>query len=201
MSKLSCGPCDKVSIDFSGPYPKGEYILLVIDEYSRYPELEFVRSTSGKTVIPKLNRIFSTFGIPCVVKTDNGLPFQGHCFNAFCNELGFRHRRITPHWPRANGEVERFMRTLNKTIEAAQCENKMWESELFTFLRNYRATPHSSTGQTPAFLMFGCNIVTKLPQYTEKPENDQALRQKDAKEFMKQSAERKKEHKVHDFQN
>ena len=36
------------------------------------------------------------------------------------------------------------MRTLNKTIEAAQCANKIWESELFTILHNYRATPHSS---------------------------------------------------------
>ena len=203
MSTLPRGPWDKVSIDFSGPYPNGEYILVVIDEYSLFPELEIVRSTNGKTVIPKLNRIFSTFGIPRVVKTDNGSPFQGHCFRDFSNELGFRHRKITPHWPRANGEAERFMRTLNKTVEAAQCENKSWENELFTFLRNYRATPHSSTGQTPAFLLFGRNIGTKLPQYTEKPENDQALRQKDtaAKEIMKQNAERKKEHKVHDFQN
>ena len=51
--------------------------------------------------------------------------------------------------------------------------------------------------------MFGRNSVTKLPQYTEKLENDHALRQKDAaaKEIMKQSVERKKEHKVHDLQN
>jgi len=72
------------------------------------------------------------------------------------------------------------MQTLNKTVEATGCENKSWENELFTFLHNYHAKPHLSTGQTPAVLMFGLNIVTTLSQYTEKPENDQALRQQDA---------------------
>ena len=45
--------------------------------------------------------------------------------------------------------------------------------------------------------MFGRNTVNNLPQHTEKPENDQALRQQDAaaKEVMKQNVE----HKVHDF--
>ena len=51
--------------------------------------------------------------------------------------------------------------------------------------------------------MYGRNIATKLPQYTEKPENGQAHRQQDAaeKEIMKQNAERKKEHNVQGFQN
>jgi len=49
ISTLPRETWDKVSIDFSGPYSNGEYVLVVIDEYSRYPELEVVCSTSGKT--------------------------------------------------------------------------------------------------------------------------------------------------------
>ena len=201
MSKLPRGPWDKVSVDFSGPYPNGEYLLVVIDEYSRFPEIEIVRSTAGKSVIPKLNRIFSSFGIPRVVKSDNGPPFNGYRFKDFKNELGFHHRKITPHWPRANGEVERFMRTLNKTVEAAHCENKVWQHELFTFLRNYRATPHTTTGETPASLMFARNIATKLPEFAAKKQNDEAVRQKDqaAKERMKGDAEKRKQHESHTF--
>ena len=89
MSKLPRGPWDKVSVDFSGPYPNGEYLLVVIDEYSRFPEIEIVRSTAGKSVIPKLHRIFSSFGIPRVVKSDNGPPFNGYRFKDFKNKLGF----------------------------------------------------------------------------------------------------------------
>jgi len=49
-----------------------------------------------KTAILKLKLTCSTFGIPRVVKTDNGSPFQGHSFKDLCTELGFRHCRITP---------------------------------------------------------------------------------------------------------
>ena len=56
------------------------------------------------------------------------------------------------------------MRTLNKTVEIAQSEGKVWQHQLFTFLRNYRATPNVSTGQSPASLMFAHNIATKLPE-------------------------------------
>ena len=51
----------------------------------------------------------------------------------FKNELCFCHRKITPHWPCANCEVEEFMRTLNKIMEAAQSENKVWQHEFLHF--------------------------------------------------------------------
>ena len=47
--------------------------------------------------------------MPQVVKSDNGPPFNGHEFAQFADYLGFKHRRVTPLWPEANGEVERFM--------------------------------------------------------------------------------------------
>jgi hypothetical protein len=78
----------------------------------------------------------------------------------FANYLGFHHRRITPLWPKANGEAERFMRTIGKVIKAAQID-KNWKQELYKFLRNYRATPHSTTGVPPAQALFGKVMVHK----------------------------------------
>ena len=57
-TKLPLAPWTEVSVDFCGPLPTGEYLLVVIDDYSRFPEVEIVNSTSAKTVIPKLDRIF-----------------------------------------------------------------------------------------------------------------------------------------------
>ena len=62
--------------DFSGPYPSGEYCLIVVDDYSRYPVVELVSTTSATAVIPSLDKIFSMFGIPEECKSDNGPPFQ-----------------------------------------------------------------------------------------------------------------------------
>jgi hypothetical protein len=51
-----------------------------------------------------------------------------------------------------------------KTIKTANVERKSWKQELYKFLRQYRATPHISTGYTPFQLLFGRESATKLPQ-------------------------------------
>ena len=56
------------------------------------------------------------------------------------------------------GQAENFMKLLNKAIKTATVEGKSWRQELYKFLRNYRATPHVTTGKSPAELLFGTNI-------------------------------------------
>lgn len=74
-------------------------------------------------------------------KTDNGSPFQSYEFAAFARKWGFKHRRVTPLWPRANGEVESFMKQLGKVIRIAGTAGIKREQALQDFLRTYRATP------------------------------------------------------------
>ena len=82
---------------FLGPLPSGEYLMVVIDKYSRFPEVEIVTSTSARSTIPpKLDAIFARQGIPDFLKSDNGLPFNGKEFKNFAEYLGFHHRKITP---------------------------------------------------------------------------------------------------------
>ncbi|XP_062591053.1 uncharacterized protein K02A2.6-like [Saccostrea cucullata] len=162
MSPLPSGPWTELSMDFCGPFPSGDYLMVVMDEYSRYPIVDFLKSTSAKAVIPKLDKIFAEFGIPKVLKTDNGPPFNGTEFRQYSEYLGLSHRKITPLWPKANAESERFMRTIEKTIKAANVENKSWKQEIFTFLRNYRATPHCTTKVSPFEALFGRKIRTKM---------------------------------------
>ena len=142
MSPLPSDPWRHVAADFYGPLPSGQTLMVVIDEYSRFVEVETVSSTSAVAVIPKLDKIFATHGIPELLKTDNGPPFTSHAFNTFARELGFQHRKITLLWPKANAEAERFMRSLGKAIRTARAEQKDWQKELNNFLRNYRSTPH-----------------------------------------------------------
>ncbi|KAK3706244.1 hypothetical protein QZH41_008631, partial [Actinostola sp. cb2023] len=109
------------SMDFA-ELPTGDYLLVLIDDYSRFPMVEIIKSTSSRTVIPCLDKIFSEYGIPEMLRSDNGPPFNGNAFREFANYLGFLHRKITPYWPRANGEAERFMRTIKKAVNAALIE-------------------------------------------------------------------------------
>jgi hypothetical protein len=54
-------------MDFCGPFPLGEYLFIEIDAYSRFPEVDIVRSASASAIIPKLDRILATHGIPTIM--------------------------------------------------------------------------------------------------------------------------------------
>ena len=126
-----------------------------------------------------------------MVRTDNGPRFNSVSFQMFATQLGFKHRRVTPVWSRANGEAERFMKTLEKAVRTAVIQGKNWRQELFTFLRQYRATPHRTTAKSPSELLNGRRLKSTLPRI----QYDQAspeVRQTDAKrkEKMKEYADK-----------
>ncbi|VDI15408.1 Hypothetical predicted protein [Mytilus galloprovincialis] len=103
--------------------------------------------------------------------------------------------------PRANAESERFMRTIGKAIRAAQTEHRSWKQEIHTFLRNYRATPHSTTNVSPAELLFGRKINTKMPNILTNDQADSEVRKEDHKNKSKMKLYFEKKHsvKVPDF--
>ena len=164
MTPLPSAPLKEVAVDFAGPFPTGEYIMVVTDEFSRFPEVEILTSTSARAVIPKLDAIFARQGIPEVLKSDNGPPFNGLEFKNFADYLGFKHRRITPYWPKANGEAELLIQTLSKSIKIAHPEGKNWKQELYKFLRHYRATTHSTTDVSPSEALNNRKLKITLPQ-------------------------------------
>ena len=69
-------------MDVCGPFPMGEYLLVVIDTYSRFPEVAIVQSMSAKATIQQLEKIFATHGIPQAIKSDNGPSFSSakYCY-------------------------------------------------------------------------------------------------------------------------
>ncbi len=101
-----------------------------------------------------------------------------------CKKNGIKHQRITPLWPQANSEAENFMKSLEKAIRAAITEHKNWTRELYSFLLNYRATPHSTTKFSPAELLFNRPIKMTLPnpiRQTHETVKDQQVRENDVK--------------------
>ena len=119
MSDLPRGPWLNLSVDFCGPLPSGDYLMVIVDEYSRFPVVEVVRSTSSEVVIPVIDRVFSLFGYTEVVKSDNGPPFNGTKWAEYMKECGVKHRKITPLWPQANAQAEGFNKPLMKAIKIA----------------------------------------------------------------------------------
>ena len=173
-------------MDFCGPFPMGEYLFVVIDAYSRFPEVEIVHSTSASAIIPKMDRIFSTHGLPLVIKSDNGPPFNSEDIRKYMTENGINHSRITPLWPQANSEAENFM---TKAICSAHAEGKTWKKHLYKFLLSYQTTPHCTTGFAPAELLFNRKVHNKLPQLNNNTQSTSLeVKRKDEKAKAKMKA-------------
>ena len=193
MTELPKCAWQEVSVDFAGPFPTGEYLLVVIDNYSRYPEVEVTHSTSATATIPKLDAIFARQGVPAVLISDNGPPFSGYEFARFAEHMGFHHRKVTPLWPQANGEAEKFMQPLQKAVRTSHVQGRNWRQDMHKFLRQYRATPHSTTGVSPFEALTGRKMRIMLPEVMLMPKDNCNFRNRDKvmKETMKGYADRK----------
>ena len=162
LTEMPKKPWEKIHVDFKGPLPGGKYLLVLIDRYTRYPEVEVLTSIVETQVMRKLRKIFATHGLPEVLVSDNGPPFHSKEFENNMTELGIKHTFSTPYWPQGNAEVERFMRTLNKVLQIANLKNEDLEVTLSNFLFQYRTTPHSTTKVAPAELLFNRQINGKF---------------------------------------
>ena len=155
-------PWQRVHIDYAGPF-KGKMWLLLIDAFSKWPEIHEMRATTAKATIDKLKHIFAAQGLPEHIISDNGPQFIANEFAQYCNSRGIAHTTTPPYHPRSNGEVERLVETFKNSIEKANpaSEEKLQES-LTNFLARYRATPHTVTGQTPSEMLNSRRIRTLL---------------------------------------
>ncbi|GKB62512.1 retrovirus-related pol polyprotein from transposon TNT 1-94 [Tanacetum coccineum] len=109
-----CGPMRVASINGK------KYILVIVDDYSRYTWTLFLRS---KDETPEVLKDFLTMiqrnlqAQVITVRTDRGTEFLNKTLHAYFKEEGIEHQTSTPRTPEQNGVVERRNRTL---VEAAR---------------------------------------------------------------------------------
>ncbi|PFX17850.1 Transposon Ty3-G Gag-Pol polyprotein [Stylophora pistillata] len=96
-------PWIDLAADLVAPLPSGEYVLVVVDYYSRYFELDILTSVTSTKVIESLDKIFCTHGLPQSLKTDNGSQFVSDEFERFLETNDIEHRTSTPHGLRQMG--------------------------------------------------------------------------------------------------
>jgi transposase InsO family protein len=184
-TKLPEGPWNDIAADLL-EIPGGNHLLVVIDNFSRWPEVVLVKKTDAQHIITAMEGIFRTHGHPQSIRTDNGPPFASKEFESFLQHLGIEHKKGIPYWPQSNGEVERCSQTILKAIRIANLEGTSWKIALENFLFQYRTTPHSTTGLSPDKLLMGRTLRDKLPRLTipedraTEAEWQQRLRERDA---------------------
>ena len=70
--------------------------LLVVDYFSRYPEVLQLTSTTSMSVISALKSVFSRHGIPEIVRSDIGPQYSSAEFMSFASSYGFHHLTSSP---------------------------------------------------------------------------------------------------------
>ena len=128
--------------------------LVTVDLFSRYLEIQRLPSLTSSAVIERLKRLFSRLGIPDLVTTDGGTQFTSSMFADFKSSYGFTHRITDPHTPSSNGAAERAVRTAKWILR---------QKDYHLALLNYRTTPVEATGYSPARLLMGRELQSRLP--------------------------------------
>ena len=194
-------PWAKVAVDITGPFqgvPENKkYLLVLVDYYSRWPEVHACNDITSSGIIKWLNSIFARFGFPEELVSDNGTQFTSAEFEIFLSKRGTRHIKTTPYNPAANGMVERLNKTLKESLQALRFDIFSWEEKIQAVLMMLRSTVHRATGETPAQLLFKREIRTKLNSAHFNDEDDK-MHEKISK-YQNQYERKAESYKVGDY--
>ena len=136
--------------------------LVVADAHSKWPEVIPMSSTTTSKTIEVQRDLFARFGIPEQIVSDNGPQFVSEEFQAFIKSNGIRHITSAPYHPATNGLAERLVQTFKQALRAMFQSSKPVKEKLAKFLIAYRNSPHSTTGESPAQLLLGRPLRTRL---------------------------------------
>ena len=145
-------PWARLHLDYAGPFMR-KMFLVTVDVHSKWLEAHVVETPTSAGTIQKLRQMFATHGIPETIVTDNGSVFTSKEFNHFTDMNGIKHLTTAPYHPASNGLAERAVQTLKTRLKKITAGNI--EDKLARFLFQYRITPHTTTGQSPAELLMG----------------------------------------------
>ena len=154
-------------MDIAGPFLVSEsgnrYVLVVIDYFSKWPEVYAIPNQEARTVAEVFaNNWVCRYGVPLELHSDQGRNFESAVFQEMCELYGIKKTRTTPLHPQSDGMVERFNRTLEEYLrKVVSAHQKDWDQHIPKFLLAYRSTVHNTTSLSPAKVLFGTDL--KLP--------------------------------------
>ncbi|KAI8117876.1 hypothetical protein CVS40_10329 [Lucilia cuprina] len=141
-------PFYMVHIYHVGPFPKSrkgnQYILGIIDAYTKFIMLRPVSNTTAKAVVQTLMDISKFVGILSQVVSHPGTSFTSNVFKSFCEENGIKHILTAVGTPRANGQIERYFRTVNVALSSMTENNdgRDWEQHVLAIQWGINSIEH-----------------------------------------------------------
>lgn len=157
-------PFHTIHADHLGPFVRSKrgnvYLLVIIDGFTKFINIKPVKNTKSSTSIRILREHISFFGTPVRLITDQGSSFTSNSFRSFVKSQGIKHILNAVATPRANGQVERFNRTILDAL-STKChgkDDKCWDDYVPDVQIGLNTTLHKTTGKSPSELLFGIRL-------------------------------------------
>nr|GEV98944.1 reverse transcriptase domain-containing protein [Tanacetum cinerariifolium] len=159
---------DVWGIDFMGPFPSSKgnkYILVAVNYLSKWVEAKEFPTNDARVVVKFLKSLFSRFGTPKAIISDQGTHFCNEKFSRVMAKYKVTHRLSTAYHPQTSGQVEVTNRGLKRILERTMGENRApWSDKLEDALWVFRTAFKTSVGCTPYRLVYGkaCHLPLEL---------------------------------------
>lgn len=163
--------------------------LVVIDYFSKWIEIHRLKNKHCSEIISKLKMIFSNFGIPQKIISDNS-PFNSKEIRHFCTSYKIEWIYSSPNYPKSNGMAEKAVAISKNIIKKSQD----LKSDFLDLLSEYRATKIPSLGLSPSEILLGRLIRTKIPVENSKLKPITAKARSDVKYKLKKNQTKSKEY-------
>ncbi|KAK3749146.1 hypothetical protein QZH41_009832, partial [Actinostola sp. cb2023] len=175
-------PWQRLHVDFATF--SGKHYLIVVDAHSKWPEvIGPMSTTTAESTTNALRSIFSRFGLPEQIVSDNGPPSQSSEYELFLKMNGIQRVLTSPYHQSSNGQAERFVQTFKNFMKAASAAPGNLHRKIHDFLLTYRSSPNATTGVTPAKLLFGREVKTRLSLVLPNLASDVQSKQTKMKEY------------------
>ena len=145
------GPWKRLHLDFAGPYLSKMY-LVIVDAYSKFVEVVPMAQATTSNTIAALRRVFSYFGLPEHLVTDNGSQFTSADFQKFQKENDIEHTLTAPGHPATNGLAERYVGEFKDKLNKIGDTGETVQTKLDRFVLTHWAKP-TSLGKSPSELL------------------------------------------------
>lgn len=120
-----------------------------------------MRSTDAAAAISTLSNLFTRYGFPEQIASDNGPPFQPRKYGDFLKHNRIQRMLVSSYHPAANGQAERFVQTFKNFLKSSEGDSVL-NQRMQNFLLTYRSTQFATTGATPAKLFLQRELRTIL---------------------------------------
>ena len=116
-----------------------------------------VNSATTAITIEQLLTLFAIHGLPeLMIVSDNGSVFTSFEFQiSVARMVSNNYVKCAPYHPTSNGLAERAVQTFKEALKQGNLQDSL-TTQVSRFLFQYRLTPHSTTGISPAELLLGC---------------------------------------------